>query len=73
MWILYGKAQSGKSKFLSVVNYILGDYAGTAAMSTFTEKREMNTYDLATLSNVRFVTATEASDTDSFNELDWSP
>lgn len=73
LWILYGKAQSGKSKFLSVVNYILGDYAGTAAMSTFTEKREMNTYDLATLSNVRFVTATEASDTDSFNELDWSP
>lgn len=68
MWILYGKAQSGKSKFLSMVSYILGDYAGTAAMSTFTEKREMNTYDLATLSNVRFVMATEASDSDAFNE-----
>lgn len=68
MWVLLGKAQSGKSKFLSVVSYIMGDYAGTAAMSTFTEKHEMNTYDLATLSSMRFVTATEASDSDAFDE-----
>ncbi|MCE5200742.1 MAG: phage/plasmid primase, P4 family [Armatimonadota bacterium] len=67
-WVLYGKAQTGKSKFLAVIRAILGDYAATAAMTTFMGSGERNTYDLADLAGRRFVTASEASDSETFNE-----
>ena len=67
-WVLYGKAQTGKSKLLAVIRAILGDYAAAAAITTFTDSGERNTYDLADLAGKRFVTASEASDRETFNE-----
>src|SRR5262249_27787952 len=57
---MYGPGGNGKSVFLNVVTGILGDYAATAAMDTFTASRnEKHPTDLAMLRGARLVTASE--------------
>lgn len=60
---VYGPGGNGKSVFLNTVTDILGDYAATAAMDTFTaSKQEKHAADLAMLRGARLVTASETED-----------
>jgi putative DNA primase/helicase len=68
VFILTGKGANGKSTLVEVLRAILGDYAGDTPMSTFTDKRESNTADLAGLLGRRLVTAAEGEETQDFNE-----
>jgi putative DNA primase/helicase len=68
VFILYGRGQCGKSKFVEAIRIIFGDYIRSAAIETFTEKNDTNTADLASLVGARMVTASEAGDSKSFNE-----
>jgi putative DNA primase/helicase len=59
----YGAGGNGKSVLLNTVMGILGDYALTAAMDTFTaSKSDKHTTDLARLHGARFVTASEVEE-----------
>jgi putative DNA primase/helicase len=68
VFILYGRGQCGKSKFIDIIRHILADYIKDTPMETFTERNDTNTADLAALVNSRVVTASEADDHKSFNE-----
>ncbi len=68
VFIFTGKGQNGKGRFVEPLRTILGDYAGDTPVSTFTERRESNTADLAALMGKRLVTASEGEETQSFNE-----
>lgn len=68
VFILTGKGQNGKSKFLEALRAVLGDYGADTSFVTFTERRDSNTSDLAGLMGKRLVTASEGEDTQSFNE-----
>jgi putative DNA primase/helicase len=60
---LLGSGGNGKSTFLEVFMGILGDYAVTAAMDTFTSsKHERHPTDLALLAGARMVTASETEE-----------
>lgn len=60
---IYGPGGNGKSVFASVVSRILGDYAVTAPMDTFTAARgERHPTDLAMLRGARSVTASETEE-----------
>src|SRR5262249_23686331 len=60
---LLGSGGNGKSTFLEVFMGILGDYAVTAAMDTFTSsKHERHPTDLALLAGGRMVTASETEE-----------
>jgi putative DNA primase/helicase len=57
---IYGPGGNGKSVFLSVLTEVLGDYAKTAAMETFTaSKYPRHLTELAMLHGSRIVTASE--------------
>jgi len=57
---LYGPGGNGKSVFLNLLNYIMGDYAVTADMATFTESRgSQHPTGIAMLRGARLVTASE--------------
>jgi putative DNA primase/helicase len=57
---VYGPGGNGKGVFLNVTSKILGDYATTAAMDTFTaSKNDRHPTDLAKLRGARIVTASE--------------
>jgi putative DNA primase/helicase len=59
----YGAGGNGKSVLLNTVTGILGDYAVTAAMDTFTASRsDKHPTELAMLAGARFVTASETED-----------
>lgn len=68
VFILVGKGQNGKTKLVESLRAVLGDYAQDMPITTFVERREGNTSDLAGLVGARMVTASEAEDTQSFNE-----
>lgn len=56
----YGPGGNGKSVFLNTVSRILGSYAATASMDTFTaSKNDRHPADLAMLKGARLVTASE--------------
>lgn len=60
---IYGPGGNGKSVFLNVLTGILGDYAVTAAMDTFTaSKWDKHPTDLAMLAGARVVTASETEE-----------
>lgn len=60
---IYGPGGNGKSVFLNVLEGILGDYAVTASMDTFTASRsDKHPTDLAMLRGARFVTASETEE-----------
>src|SRR3546814_1079926 len=56
LFFIHGAGGNGKSVFLNVLNRILGDYATTAAMTTFTaSKHDQHPTDLAMLKGARLV------------------
>lgn len=60
---VYGPGGNGKSVFLNTVTRILGDYATTAAMDTFTASRnDRHPTDLAMLRGARLVSASETEE-----------
>lgn len=60
---VYGPGGNGKSVFLNAITGILGDYATTAAMDTFTaSKGDKHPTDLAMLRGARLVTASETEE-----------
>lgn len=69
-WILYGAGANGKSKFLGILHYILGDFALDAPFSTFEFQKYQTgaSNDEAALERKRFVIASEASASSRLNE-----
>ncbi len=66
---VYGPGGNGKSVFLNTLNYILGDYAATAPMSTFMASRnERHPTEVAALHGARLVSASETSEGGRWNE-----
>jgi putative DNA primase/helicase len=60
---VYGPGGNGKSVFLNVITAIMGDYATTAAMDTFTAAHgDRHPTDLAMLRAARLVTASETEE-----------
>lgn len=69
LFFLFGEGNNGKSIFIKTLAGMLGDYAVTAAMSTFTEQRnEGHPTELARLCGARLVTATETEEGRAWNE-----
>ena len=67
VFVLYGPSNTGKSTFLETLRTILGDYASRMSTETLLSGRNGQAgaaamYDLARLSGVRFVTASEPSE-----------
>lgn len=59
----YGGGKNGKSVLLNTVSRVMGDYATTAAMDTFTVSRgEKHPTDLARLDGARLVSASETEE-----------
>ena len=59
--LLYGTGANGKSVFLEILRYVLGEYAMQADFTTFTASKGQNVRnDLARLVGARFVTAVES-------------
>ncbi|MHB9023969.1 MAG: phage/plasmid primase, P4 family [Armatimonadota bacterium] len=68
VFFLVGKGANGKSVLVETLRAMLGDYAKDTPFSTFLERREANTADLASLMGARLVTASEGESGQSFNE-----
>lgn len=63
LFFIYGPGGNGKSVFLDTLNYVLGDYATTAGMDTFTASRnDRHPTDLAMLKGARLVSASETEE-----------
>jgi putative DNA primase/helicase len=63
MFFFYGTGANGKSVFVEAISGILGDYAKTTPMETFTASHnEPPLTNLATLRGARLVTATETEE-----------
>jgi putative DNA primase/helicase len=63
LFFLYGTGANGKSVFLSTISALLGDYAKTAPISSFTASlTEQHPTDLAGLRGARLVTAIETEE-----------
>lgn len=63
LFFIHGPGGNGKSVFLNVMNSILGEYAVTAAMDTFTaSKGDKHPTELAMLKGARLVTASETEE-----------
>jgi putative DNA primase/helicase len=63
LFFVYGPGGNGKSVFLNTIVNILGDYARTAAMDTFTaSKSDRHPTDLAMLQGARLVSVSETEE-----------
>lgn len=63
LFFAYGAGKNGKSVFLNTATRILGDYATTAAMDTFTASHgDKHPTDLARLDGARLVAASETEE-----------
>ena len=63
LFFLYGTGANGKSTFLEVLRFLLGDYAQSADFqSLMVSQGQSVRNDLAKLNGARFVTATESED-----------
>lgn len=63
LFFIYGPGGNGKSVFLNILVHILGDYAMTAPMDTFTSaKFSAHPTELAMLKGARLVTASETEE-----------
>lgn len=63
MFIAYGRGANGKSTFMSILQYIMGDYAKQTPVETFTARREGGIpNDLAALAGTRMVTCSETAE-----------
>jgi putative DNA primase/helicase len=62
LFFIYGPGGNGKGIYVNTISAILGAYATTAVMNTFTaSKNDKHTTDLAMLRGARLVTASETS------------
>jgi putative DNA primase/helicase len=69
LMFIFGNGGNGKSVLLNTITKILGDYAVTAAMETFTSSRgERHSTDVAMLKGARLVTASETEEEHSWAE-----
>lgn len=69
LFFVHGPGGNGKSVFLTVLQHVLGDYAKTAAMETFTaSKFSSHPTDLASLQGARGVFASETEEGRSWAE-----
>jgi putative DNA primase/helicase len=63
MFMLYGGGANGKSVFLEIISYLIGDYSANTPFSTFeASKRNEASNDLAALKGKRLVTAIETNE-----------
>lgn len=63
LFFLYGTGGNGKGTFLNTLEYVLGDYATTAPMETFTESHnDRHPTELAMLRGARLVIAQETEE-----------
>ena len=63
LFFIYGPGGNGKSVFLNTLTSLLGDYATTAAMSTFTATTyDQHPTELAMLQGARLVSASETEE-----------
>lgn len=63
MFILFGAGRNGKSTFLEVLRFVLGDYAsGTPASTIMSQRNKGIPNDIARLKGARFVSASETSE-----------
>jgi putative DNA primase/helicase len=63
MFMLFGGGANGKSVFLEIISFLLGDYSANTPFSTFeASKRNEATNDLAALKGKRLVTAIETNE-----------
>lgn len=63
LFFIYGPGGNGKSVFLNLLVYILGDYAMNAPMDTFTSsKLNAHPTELAMMNGARMVTASETEE-----------
>lgn len=70
MVFLYGAGGNGKSVFINVLASILGDFARTASMDTFTAaKGERHSTSLAMLHGARLVSASETGQGQQWDEV----
>ncbi len=67
-WICVGGGSNGKSVFLTILNKLLGDYAGTTSWETFDADTSEARADLAKLYGCRIVTVIESNDDARLNE-----
>lgn len=69
-FLIYGPSGTGKSQFLSTMEYVFGNYATTAAEGTFrTNINSGPTNDLHDLMGKRLVTTSETAENANFNEI----
>lgn len=63
MFVLWGNGENGKTTFLEVLRFIIGDYGKAASMGMFLDT-DYNAIpnDLAALAGIRFVSATESKE-----------
>lgn len=69
-FFLYGTGRNGKSTFLEIIRYILGDYAANIQPETIMVKSSQSSAssDIARLKGVRFVTSVEPNEGMRINE-----
>lgn len=68
-FLIYGPSGTGKSQFLSTMEYVFGQYGGTAAQGTFrADVRSGPTNDLHGLRGKRFVSTSETAENANFDE-----
>lgn len=68
VFFLVGKGANGKSVLLETLRTLLRDYVRDTPVSTFLDRRDTATNDLAALVGARLVTASEGSSAQAFNE-----
>lgn len=70
MFLLYGPSGTGKSQFIEALAHVFGDFATTAAASTFRKKHGNSTptNDLHGLKGRRLISSSETSETSELDE-----
>jgi putative DNA primase/helicase len=68
LFLCHGRGANGKSTLLNALRATLGDYSTNTPFSTFELNQSSATNDVAALDGLRFVTASETSETKRINE-----
>lgn len=68
LFLCWGKGANGKSTLLNALRASLGEYATNTPFSTFELNQSNQTNDIAALYGLRFVTASETSESKRMNE-----